>query len=147
MKKAIALITCLCALPLFGGSVRLYNDSPFKLRAVIRGADGTYLGEMVVLPEHFVTWSSLYPSFGPGGQNVSPNPNRSLTPYTVYWSCLDGGQFGIDTNVPSGGAALAESSEGPRMCKPKEEKERTSPYGPREGDEQLHEQNEAEEEF
>ena len=140
VKKLVFLI--LCASSLFGGSVRLYNDSPFKLRAVIRGADGTYLGEMVILPEHFNTWSNSYPSFGPGGQQYSLSPNRTMTPYVVHWYCLDGDEFAICTNVPTGGAVLAESCEGPKFCKPPKNKRR-SPYGPHEDDEQLHHQNEA----
>jgi len=110
---------------------------------VIRGDDGTYLGEMVILPEHFNTWSDDYPSFGPGGQNYQENPNRTLTPYTVQWYCLDGGVYGISTNIPTGGAALAEASEGPRICQPPKNQKGQSQYGPSEGDETLHDQNDA----
>lgn len=142
MKK-IALFCLLCS-ALAAGSIRLYNDSPYKLRAVIRGADGTYLGEMIVLPEHFNTWSSNYPSFGPGGQNYSPSPNRTMTPYSVYWHCMDGEGFGVSINVASGAAAIAMSSSGNKTCKPlKKKKRRGSPYGPTEDDEQLHHQNES----
>jgi hypothetical protein len=135
MKKILLLL--LLAPGLFAGSIRLYNDSPYKLRAVIRGADGTYLGEMVVLPEHFNTWSDSYPSFGPGGQNYTESPNRTMTPYTVSWYCLDGDVFGFCPNVATGAAVIAESCEGPRICKPAN-KQGTSPYGPHEDDEQLH---------
>lgn len=142
MKKLLAL--ALLSSTLFSGSVRLYNDSPYKLRAVIRGADGTYLGEMIVLPEHFNTWSDAYPSFGPGGQQYSPNPNRTMTPYNVQWSCLDGDVFGVCTNVPTGAAAIAESCNGPKYCKPPKKEKKKSPYGPSEDDEQLHQNNESE---
>jgi len=142
-KNFLIALFCFCSVSLFAGSVRLYNDSPFKLRAVIRGADGTFLGEMVLLPEHFNTWSSNYPSFGPSGKWSQPNPNRTLTPYTVYWYCLDGGNFGIQTNVAAGQAVIAESSVGPRMCKPPKKKRNSeSPYGPKEDDETLHESDE-----
>lgn len=140
MKKL--LILCLISTGLFAGSIRLYNDSPYKLRAVIHGADGTYLGEMIVLPEHFNTWSDAYPSFGPGGQQYSPSPNRTMTPYTVQWYCLDGDEYGISVNVATGAAVSAESSSGPKFCKPPKKKKQ-SPYGPHEDDEQLHDQNEA----
>ncbi|NGX37850.1 MAG: hypothetical protein K1000chlam2_01013 [Chlamydiae bacterium] len=140
MKKVILFLVCCTGL--FAGSIRLYNDSPYKLRAVIRGADGTYLGEMVILPEHFNTWSDFYSSFGPGGQQYTESPNRTLTPYTVYWYCLDGDAYGIVTNVATGSAVLAESAEGLKMCKPSKKKGK-SPYGPHEDDEQLHQQNEA----
>ena len=133
----IFFTTFLCA-----GSVRLYNDSPYKLRASIRGSDGTYLGEMIVLPEHFNTWSDAYPSFGPGGRQFAPNPNRTMTPYTVQWSCLDGGVFGVCSNVPSGGTAIAGSCSGPKYCKPPKKK-KDSPYCANEDDEQLHDNNDA----
>lgn len=141
MKKVLLLI--LLASSLFSESIRLYNDSPWKLRAAIRGADGTYLGEMIVLPEHFVTWSNAYPSFGPGGQQYQPNPNRTMTPFVVQWSCLDGDVFGVCTNIPTGGAAIAESCNGPKYCKPPKKKNgKKSPYGPSEDDEQLYQNQE-----
>ena len=138
MRKLLLLL--LCSSGLFAGSIRLYNDSPYKLRAVIRAADGTYLGEMIVLPEHFNTWSDKYPSFGPGGQNYTESPNRTHTPYTVRWYCLDGDEFGFCANVATGAAVIAESCEGSRICKPSS-KQGKSPYGPHEDDEQLHEAN------
>ncbi|MDN3507273.1 MAG: hypothetical protein P0S96_08615 [Simkaniaceae bacterium] len=134
MKKYLLLFLCFGALA--HGSLRLHNDSPYKLRAVIRAADGTYLGEMVILPEHFNTWSESYPSFGPGGQNYGEQPSRSQTPYTVQWSCLDGGEYGICTNVASGAAVLAGSCDGPKYCKPPKKKKK-GPYGAHPDDEQL----------
>jgi len=149
MKRLLFVVLCSLSVQLVAGSIRLYNDSPYKLRTVIRGADGTYLGEMVILPEHFSTWSDFYPSFGPGGRNSLQNPNRTMTPYTVHWFCLDGGEFGLTTNVATGSAVIAESSVGRRICNPKkdDDDERSSPYGPQEGDEVLHDQHQAEEEL
>lgn len=129
---------------LFAGSLRLYNDSPFKLRAVIRGADGSYLGEMVILPERYTTWSSDYPSFG-SGSSAQTNPTWSQTPYTVLWYCLDGGEYGISTNLGPGSSVSAESSDGPRICKPPKKKQNQSPYGPGSGEEQLYDSQEYQE--
>lgn len=140
MKKIVFFL--LCCSGLFAGSVRLFNDSPYKLRVVVRGSDGTYLGEMVILPENFNTWSDSYPSFGPGGSSRSMNPERSQTPYMVHWMCLDGEEFGVSINVPSGGAAIAESSTGVRYCKPPPKK-RATPYGPQPNEDALHYQNQA----
>lgn len=141
MMKKIGLALLLCATSLFGGSLRLYNDSPYKLRVSIRASDGTYLGEMVILPDHTVTWSSDYSSFGASGQQYGENPSRSLTPYSVSWSCLDGGSFGVNLNQPTGGLASASSSSGPKYCKPPKKKKKstapTAPYGANEDDEQL----------
>ncbi len=140
MKKWILVFLCFCAVG--QASLRLHNDSPYKLRAVIHAADGTYLGEMIILPEHFNTWSEQYPSFGPGGQHYSEQPSRSQTPYTVQWYCLDGGQYGICQNISPGAAVLAGNCEGPKYCKPPKKKKK-GPYGAHEDDEQLHNQNEA----
>lgn len=144
MKKMSNLIRwtlfllCVTSSSLFAGSLRLYNDSPYKLRVVIRAADGTYLGEMIILPEHFMTWSSDYPSFGPSGSRSELNPTRSQTPYTVLWYCMDGGEYGISTNVAAGASVSAESSDGNRICKPPKSQNKKSPYGPNEQDEQLY---------
>lgn len=140
--RALLFILVFCTATLSAGSLRLYNDSPFKLRATIRAADGTYLGEMVILPEHTTTWSSEYPSFGPGGQNYSENPSRSMTPYTVFWSCMDGGDYGVSSDIATGALVSASASSGSKYCKPPKKQSNTSPtapYGAQEGDEQLHE--------
>lgn len=140
MKKVLfILLFCsgLCA-----GTVRLYNDSSFKLRALIRAADGTYLGEMVVLPYHQTVWNGGYVAFGPNSNAFQPNPSFSQTPYTVHWVCLDGDEFGVLTEIPTGGLAQARSSVGPLYCKPPPKKP-GSPYGPLPNQEQLHYQNEA----
>ena len=52
IRKAIFTCLLLCS-TLFGqtcfaSSVRLIDDSPHKLRAVVRGSDGSNLGEMMV---------------------------------------------------------------------------------------------------
>lgn len=133
---------CLISGTLFAGSVRLYNDSPYKLRAVIRGADGTYLGEMIILPEHFTTWSSDYPSFGAAGSRSELNPTRSQTPYTILWYCMDGGEYGICTNVAAGASVAAESCDGARICKPPKKSQKKDPYGPNPDDEQLYDSQE-----
>jgi hypothetical protein len=140
MKK-IFFILLFCG-ALSAGTVRLHNDSSFKLRAVIRAADGTYLGEMVVLPQHYSTWNGGYSNFSPNNNAFQPNPTFSQTPYVIHWVCLDGDEFGINTQIPNGGLAIAESSDGVRYCKPPPKKP-GSPYGPLPNQEQLHYQNEA----
>jgi len=137
MKKWIFLF--LAFFSMAHATLRLHNDSPYKLRAVVRAADGTYLGEMIILPEHFNTWSQQYPSFGPGGQNYSEQPSRSQTPYSVQWYCLDGGQYGICENQSPGAIVVAGSCNGPKYCKPQKKKKK-GPYGAHEDDEQLYTQ-------
>lgn len=135
MRKLLFFI--MCAPALFAGTVRLHNDSPYKLRAVIRGSDGSYLGEMIVLPMHYSTWNGGYTSFGPNSNAFQPNPSSSQTPYLIHWLCLDGNEFGVNSFIPTGGMAVAESSDGVRYCKPPPKKKNAP------NDEDLHFQNEA----
>ncbi len=135
MKKLLLLL--FCSSGLFAGSLRLYNDSAYKLRAVIRAADGTMVGEMIILPDHYNTWSDQYPSFGPGGQQYGGNSSQSMTPYLVHWHCLDGELYGVCPNLATGAAVTAQGCEGPRYCKPPKKKKK-SPYGAHEDDEQLY---------
>lgn len=103
---------------------------------MVRAADGTLLGEMVILPDHTNTWSSEFPSFGPGGQHYLENPSRSMTPYTIIWSCLDGGDYGVSSNIASGALVSASASSGLKYCKPPKKKK--SDFGAQPGDETLH---------
>ena len=77
---------------IYAGSVRLYNNSNFDLRAVIRGSDGSYLGEVVVRAQNTTSWTDSYVY---GGGYRGPNAQiesgyRSKTPYIVIWYCTDG---------------------------------------------------------
>ena len=67
---------------LHAGSVRLINNSAYDLRAVIRGSDGSYLGEVVVSAQNSIGWQD---SYGSVGQSRGPNAQmesgyRSKTP-------------------------------------------------------------------
>jgi hypothetical protein len=105
------LIKVLFFLPLFAyaGTVRLANDSIFKLRAVIRAADGSYLGETVVPPLSTMSWNDYW-----GGVGYY---NQSRTPYTVIWYCSDGEGFSVCLAVPTGGTVTALSCDGTKACK------------------------------
>ncbi len=96
----------------FAGSVKLLNDSQYKLRAVIRGSDGSYLGEMIINAGSVSAWTD---SYGPAGQYN--DTSRSQTPYSVMWSCIDGSSFSTVSGIPTGGMATALGGDGPRSCK------------------------------
>jgi len=98
----------------WAGAVRLVNDSAYKLRAVIRAADGTYLGEALVMPQKTTQWNDYWGGIG--------YYNQSQTPYTVVWFCLDGGGFSVCNNVPSGATVTAHSCDGTRACRPQKKK-------------------------
>jgi hypothetical protein len=95
---------------LFAGSLRLINDSPFVLRAVVRGADGSYLGEMILKPQHSNNWSD--------GLGVSGSYNQSQTPYNVTWYCMEGAVFSFCGVASSGSSVAAQSCDGARSCQP-----------------------------
>ena len=104
------------------GAVRLANDSSFKLRAIVKSADGTYLGEMIVMPQKTMQWNDYWGGIGGYYQN-------SQTPYTVIWYCVDGGDFSICTNVPSGATVTAFGCDGVRQCKPQVKQKNPPQYG------------------
>lgn len=113
---------------LFGGTVRLINNSPYDLRSVIRGADGSYLGEVIVKAQKETVWTDTYGNYGMyGGSDARANQNyRSKTPYTVLWYCMDGADYAVCDTVSTGAVVTAQGCMGARMCKPKK-KERYPP--------------------
>lgn len=115
--KRLILVFCLLATSLCATSLKLFNDSPYKLRAVVRAADGTYLGETILLSQSYYNWTDTYSQFGLGGYQ-GPSAPSSRTPYTVSWYCLSGDEYSICTNVPSGGLVTPQIGEGARICKP-----------------------------
>jgi hypothetical protein len=124
------IIAVLCSTSaLFAATVRLYNDSPFPLRATIRGADGTYLGEMILNSFHGSAWTDTY-GFGGNygmGNITGKQSTSSQTPYNVTWHCLDGGNFSYSYAVPDAGTCNALGGDGPKTCKPSKQEEK-QPY-------------------
>jgi hypothetical protein len=128
---------------LFAGSLRLVNDSSFKLRVMVRGADGTYLGEMVLNPEHSGNWSDTHGqvgSFGKGNLR-GENATRSQTPYTVLWYCLDGEAYSYTDLVATGGLVTARGGTGAHMCRARHKK--MGPYPQQPEGQYLHPEEES----
>jgi len=116
MKKSLALIGSALFLSslLEGGTVRLINDSAFKLRAVVRANDETFLGEMIVSAQNSSTWTDTFRGI--------PNTyaeQRSQTPYRVEWFCLDGSSFSTCSIVPTGGTVTSTNCDGAKQCRGK----------------------------
>jgi hypothetical protein len=127
-----SLFFCLFYSALQAGTVRLINNSPYDLRAVIRGSGGAFLGEIVVRSQKESNWTDTYGQYGLwGGANGSINDNyRSQTPYTVLWYCLDGTDYAVCDTVSTGAVVMAQGCAGARMCKPqKQEKYPREPEG------------------
>ena len=134
MRRLICILSVFLVFPLLvqATSVRLINNSPYDLRAVIRGSDGSFLGEIVVRSQKETNWTDAYGQYGVwGGANSTMNENyRSRTPYTILWYCLDGGDYAVCDNVATGGLVMAQGCPGARMCKPqKKEKYPVEPEG------------------
>ena len=120
MKGVFAILGLFFSFFLNAGTIRLINNSPYDLRTVIRGADGSFLGEVVVKSQHETVWTDTYGQFGLyGGANPNMNQNYlSKTPYTVLWYCLDGADYAVCDTVSTGALVSAQSCLGARMCKP-----------------------------
>ena len=103
------------------GTVRLANDTSVKLRAVIRGADGSYLGEVIVNPQQTMSWNDYWGGVG--------TYNQSRTPYTVIWYCTDGGDFSVCDQVPTGATVTAFNCNGAHACRPKKQPKRPPAQG------------------
>lgn len=143
MKLATVLLFSLISSVATAGTIRLFNDSPYKLRAVIRANDASYVGELTILPGYASSWSSESSFFGPGGHAHMDAPNYTMTPFSVHWYCPDGGDFGVSDNIATGGAAVALGSTGVHYCKPPAEKKKESPYTGGEHDYGQQEQEQA----
>lgn len=122
MKSGLRLLFFLLVTGnLMAGAVRLANDSAYKLRAVVRAADGTYLSEVIVMPQHTLQWNDYWGGLG--------YYNQSRTPYTIYWFCLDGGTFSVCSGVASGSTVTALTCDGSRACRPSKKQTQPPPRG------------------
>ena len=119
-KFCLFLLSFFISASAWAGTVHLINDSPYTLRAAIYGADGTFLGEMVLKPENSMRWTDTYGHVGYFGKgNVyEEQSRRSQTPYEVHWQCMNGSDFSISTQISTGGTATARTGQGRRICVP-----------------------------
>ena len=115
----ICFFIFLSASSLFATSLTLRNDSSYTLRAVIRAADGSFLGELVLQPQHSMQWNDVYGY----GTNYAVGPNagvqqnsKSKTPYTVVWQCVAGGEYSVCANITTGSLVFAQGCNGNRSC-------------------------------
>ena len=129
-KVCTAYLLLLSPLLCFAGSVKLVNNTAYRLRAVIRGNDGTFLGDLTLNSQQTTTWTDEY---GMGGRNYLGGNYigqfyRSQTPYTISWYCMDGGDYALCDGIPTGGTVAALSCNGARICKPSKNIPVRDPY-------------------
>ena len=137
------IVWMMCSLPLFclhGATVRLINDSPFPLSALILAATGEVMGRTTLAPQGQFSWEN---------SNVDTDKN-SMSPFTVVFHCsTDGGTYGTVSNVTTGSMVQASTSTGARYCSPKPQKKGEPPQKPSDlqygkepiNPDQWHEQN------
>lgn len=112
MKSFYLLIYLIFPAIVFSAAVTVYNDSAFPLNATILDATGQVKGKVTVMPQHQMKWQD-------SNQNIS---TFSETPFTVIFTCLDGTEYGVSTNVPQSSFVSANSSDGRHYCKPQQGK-------------------------
>jgi hypothetical protein len=117
---------------LYAGSVRLFNNSNYDLRAVVRGSDGSYLGELVVRAQNSANWTDSYVyAGGYNGPNAQVESGyRSKTPYVVTWYCMDGKDFALCETVSTAATVMALNCSGARTCHPPQKKRDAYPSIP-----------------
>lgn len=111
MKRALFLIMLFWSgfNALWSNSINLFNNTDTKLTAIIIGADGTVLDEVILNSRDASTWADDVYQFG-------SDPSTSRTPYTVNWYCMGGQPFGSCTDVAEGSIVLAQSCSGAQEC-------------------------------
>lgn len=122
--KVLALVFSFLAitLDLLASSVTLINDSAHRLRAVVRGADGTFLGELVIEPHQSQTWQDSY-----GRSSTVNQPMYSQTPYTVHWYCMGGDEYAVRWGVSTGSQVAAQNCDGKKSCQPPKQEQQKTP--------------------
>lgn len=121
MKKILASAFMICLFVLMQGHASLYlqNDSPFKLKAIVMGANGQNLGEKVLMPQETAYFEDSLGGSNPVGQQMTPEGNsaNSVTPYTVLWYCMEGTSYAHCQNVAAGAYVSPSTCEGNQYCK------------------------------
>jgi len=119
MKKFLILFVFVFACFLKADSIFLVNNSPYALTAVIHGADGSVLGEVVVQAgeQNTLTIGENRTSL-----NIPQDSKASITPYYVIWKCPYGGFYSICSNISPGAMARAGDGDGVKTCQPKPKK-------------------------
>ena len=104
---SLLLFPALC----FSAAVTIYNDSAFVLNSTILDATGQIKGKVTLAPQHQMKWQDSQ-------QNIT---TFSETPFTVIFTCKDGTEYGVSTNVPQSSFVSANSSNGRHYCKPQKQ--------------------------
>lgn len=118
------ILWMMCSLPLFtlpAATVRIINDAPFPLSALILAATGEVMGRTSLDPQGQFSWEN---------SQVDTSKN-SMSPFSVIFHCqTDGGLYGTVNNVTTGAMVQASSASGARYCSPKKQEKGQKPEKP-----------------
>ena len=107
-------------------AVKLFNDTPFELTALVQSANGKVVAQKNFAPNEQSVWST---------DQVSTewtsvyDASSSYTPYTVIWRCSYEGYYSVCSDVASGAMVTANSCPGAKYCKPKPKKDKNDQTG------------------
>jgi len=125
MKVFLVCISLFIVTALNAATVRLMNDSPFKLTAVIISANGEQKAQYVLTSQQSVTWEDYNNSDLSG--SVDLQPTWPEAPYMVIWYCQEGSAYSVCANVGNAGLATAQTGTGTRFCQPQKKKQQKPP--------------------
>ncbi|MBM3198991.1 MAG: hypothetical protein FJZ58_07070 [Chlamydiae bacterium] len=110
--------------------IYLYNDSPFILKAQVIAANGTKVGDKLLQPQQLSYVEDQLGMSDPVAKNFSgkrfQNYSTSMTPYKVYFYCVEGELYSNCKDVAAGATVMANACPGQYYCKPKKEEEKGS---------------------
>ncbi|NGX33107.1 MAG: hypothetical protein K1060chlam4_01168, partial [Candidatus Anoxychlamydiales bacterium] len=98
---------------LFADGIKLFNDTPFELTAIVQSADGKVVAQKNFAPQEQSTWSTDQTTTD---WTSSYDATGSYTPYTVIWRCSYEGYYSVCSEVAAGAMVTANSCPGSKYC-------------------------------
>lgn len=105
----------------YSSSLQLYNDSPYKLDAVVINTLGDVVGLETLKPGEQKYWNQ-------DTSGILIQFNKVSVPYTVVWYCQEGKEYGIWTLATPGSRVSPQLSDGPKICKMRKPQEKLDKF-------------------
>ena len=115
MKRTLFILLCILGSTLYGGSIRIINDTTYTLTAHIHSADGSNKGAITLSPQTISMWQDA----------IGGSYTWSQTPYRVTFYCTkSSNQYGVIDDISQAATIRASMASGPRICKePKKDRQ------------------------